>query len=1114
MESWTIALVVLSQCGVDEDLTAIVKDALAMEPDDRPANAGVLADRVSGYLEAVDARMRVAELERVEANTRVAEERKRRRVMLALAASVLIMICVAGGGWMWAQQKEEAIRRSNLVQRQKLQQQIASELASANALARLDAESGKLPDRGSVERAVAAVNRAAELLKSGDVDDALRNEVESKRERLTALDHDHNLVAGLENAWQEEMEFHAEQRRKLETQRTSRDANNSAGAGAAIDTSNTAVELELSDLDPIAAYEDAFRGWGLTLDMPAVAASKRLQALHPALQPMVFTSLDRWRDLLERPPTIEQWQQRDWEQLKPVELKSRGRDKLEVLEDGSILASGPDVRVGYDLVFDTDVTQLTALRLEALLHPSLPNYGPGRGSGGNCRRDGPIEYAPLDDLSNRQEFVVTRAVSDYAWWRAPITRDWNLKGGGGRPHVAVFECAPSELSDAGFRIWIRGLENPNKQRSPFRPGRFRWSASDVRTSSNNRGMIQRLSHLVEAADTDEWRQAMRRDLSAGDLAAACKRIQQGNIDSRSNPELTYMANKLANMTGQEMLEASEGVRWHPIQVTTLQSAGGTQLEQLPDQSILASGPNPLTETIRIEATTDQKTLSAIRLELVLHDDGVRPKPSFSRLSNSYLREFEIEIGDPTQRAVIPLALSERHRTDLLSDSIDANEGTYMAIWGGRKAKEIVFPVIPRKLNPGVTLRITLKTGGIYANNIQRFRISMASDEFVATNIVQSPQILLRLAVKKDPADYWSRLALAAELQKLHPPRLDEAMRHATAAEALRPDDDGGRIAILRSIDKRQLLDRKELLHLAKVTIAHLLKADDDHPAVKSFADDLLDEANRLAEQENLAEASKIYSLTLDLRPDDVRQLMLVAYRFGTVIYDYEAAIDLYRRAMKLNPTVPKIRSNLGFYYKKLGDETRAAQMYREEIGLFPDASSYPYAGLASCLMDQDKLAESIEVQKEAEVRFPTNASLLNNLAWALLTVKNSELWDPERALQLAEKAMSLDPNSSGLLNTLGVAHYRNGNWTEAIEMLTQSLDSNAQLSYDAFFLAMAHWQLGEQDKARDYFDQAVRWMDENQPENAELVRFRAEAERLISAAEESPAPPAQTGGGI
>ena len=52
---------------------------------------------------------------------------------------------------------------------------------------------------------------------------------------------------------------------------------------------------------------------------------------------------------------------------------------------------------------------------------------------------------------------------------------------------------------------------------------------------------------------------------------------------------------------------------------------------------------------------------------------------------------------------------------------------------------------------------------------------------------------------------------------------------------------------------------------------------------------------------------------------------------------------------------------------------------------------------------------------------------------------------------------------------------------------------------EGFFLAMAHWQLGEKDKAREWFDKAVKWMDKGKKDDAELKRFRAEAAELLGA---------------
>jgi tetratricopeptide (TPR) repeat protein len=130
---------------------------------------------------------------------------------------------------------------------------------------------------------------------------------------------------------------------------------------------------------------------------------------------------------------------------------------------------------------------------------------------------------------------------------------------------------------------------------------------------------------------------------------------------------------------------------------------------------------------------------------------------------------------------------------------------------------------------------------------------------------------------------------------------------------------------------------------------------------------------------------------------------------------------------------------------------------------------------------------------------PRNAVGHNDLAWLLATCPDSKFRDPKRAVELAKKAVELDQNAGTNWNTLGVAHYRAGDWKAAIEALKKSdeLLKGKELSFNAFFLAMAQWRLGNKAEARKWYDQAVQWMEKNQPKNEELVRFRAEAEKLL-----------------
>jgi tetratricopeptide (TPR) repeat protein len=127
------------------------------------------------------------------------------------------------------------------------------------------------------------------------------------------------------------------------------------------------------------------------------------------------------------------------------------------------------------------------------------------------------------------------------------------------------------------------------------------------------------------------------------------------------------------------------------------------------------------------------------------------------------------------------------------------------------------------------------------------------------------------------------------------------------------------------------------------------------------------------------------------------------------------------------------------------------------------------------------------------------AKTYNNLAWDLATRADLKLRDPVRAVQLARRVVALAPAAATYWNTLGVALYRAGDWRGAIESLTKSeaIEPDRQLGFNAFFLAMAHWRLGERDEARQWYDRAVQWTEKKRPKDEELRRFRDEAAGLL-----------------
>lgn len=95
----------LAGCGADAELIDLTKHCLELEPQNRPRDAGVLAKRVSGYLESVETKLRETERAKFDALVRAEELRRRQKLAYsagaAIAASLLIGLSVS----LWQMQR-------------------------------------------------------------------------------------------------------------------------------------------------------------------------------------------------------------------------------------------------------------------------------------------------------------------------------------------------------------------------------------------------------------------------------------------------------------------------------------------------------------------------------------------------------------------------------------------------------------------------------------------------------------------------------------------------------------------------------------------------------------------------------------------------------------------------------------------------------------------------------------------------------------------------------------------------------------------------------------------------------------------------------------------------
>jgi len=99
---------------------------------------------------------------------------------------------------------------------------------------------------------------------------------------------------------------------------------------------------------------------------------------------------------------------------------------------------------------------------------------------------------------------------------------------------------------------------------------------------------------------------------------------------------------------------------------------------------------------------------------------------------------------------------------------------------------------------------------------------------------------------------------------------------------------------------------------------------------------------------------------------------------------------------------------------------------------------------------------------------------------------------------LARKAVELAKKGENFDRTLALAEYRSGHWAESLGAGAQATELRKEGEAYVWFLQdMAHWQKGEKDEARKWFDKAVASTKEKGPRNVELRQFWAEAAVLL-----------------
>jgi hypothetical protein len=247
-----------------------------------------------------------------------------------------------------------------------------------------------------------------------------------------------------------------------------------------------------------------------------------------------------------------------WQLIDPVGYLSTGGASLRKLEDESILAEGfnPD-KDEYRVVANTEMTGITAVRLEALTHESLPHNGPGRSENANLvLSEFEAEAVSVKDQNQvrKIEFSVAQADhyqtdGDYSPAKAidgnvDGSNGWAVEGFNRRENrTMVFAASEPFGFDGGtlLRFRIRH-ESQFKQHAI---GRFRLSLSNDETMAAVRFSDWHVVGPFQAASGDEaydkpFGPQIRLDLTAT--------YDDGKLKWEKKPE--FVDGKVHNLAGE------------------------------------------------------------------------------------------------------------------------------------------------------------------------------------------------------------------------------------------------------------------------------------------------------------------------------------------------------------------------------------------------------------------------------------------------------------------------------------------------------------------------------------------------------------------------------------
>ncbi|MFN9372295.1 MAG: DUF1549 domain-containing protein, partial [Planctomycetaceae bacterium] len=271
------------------------------------------------------------------------------------------------------------------------------------------------------------------------------------------------------------------------------------------------------------------------------------------------------------------------------------------------------------------------------------------------------------------------------------------------------------------------------------------------------------------------------------LQAVFAGIGKGNIPFEADPQVAARRRtweqwkQAANPPQPDRLQSEEASRmvadwesglpslpqWTPLLPEVFLSAGGAQLQKLPDGSVLSGGTAPEKETLTIISSTPLAKITALRLDVLTDDSLPQRGPGRALNGNLHLTEFQVQIfrageSEPRRLAIARAVADFDQAGWTIQHALDGNPATG---WGvnpqeGQNHSALFELVEPCMLSPQDRLVISLHQDHGRQHVIGRLSLAV-TDGPAGDAVVIPTSIAAILAVPTTSRTPEQTLALAA-----------------------------------------------------------------------------------------------------------------------------------------------------------------------------------------------------------------------------------------------------------------------------------------------------------------------------------------------------------------